>query len=291
MTGLLSSMLSSIEVGLIFSILAMGYMLTYKYLKYYDLSLEGTYPLGAFLAAVLIQQGLNPYLGILGAIICGGMAGALTYFFYKKVKVDPLLSGILTLTMLYSINLKIGGASNIPLAGKSDIFFNLPKWPFLLIIAILVKIAIDYYLKSEVGYLLKITGNNRKLVKQLGKNLDTYIMLGLVLSNALIALSGGLMANYQGFADIQMGTAMIVTALASIIIGDTIMKSSDKLKDTSRAILGALIYRIISGLAIYLGLNPNDLKLVTALIVIGFIAYNNYLGSRNYKRMVKNVGN
>lgn len=291
MTGLLSSMLSSIEVGLIFSILAMGYMLTYKYLKYYDLSLEGTYPLGAFLAAVLIQQGLNPYLGILGAIICGGLAGSLTYFFYKKIKVDPLLSGILTLTMLYSINLKIGGASNIPLAGKADIFFNLPKWPFLLIIAIFVKIAIDYYLKSEVGYLLKITGNNRKLVKQLGKNPDTYIMVGLVLSNALIALSGGLMANYQGFADIQMGTAMIVTALASIIIGDTIMKSSDKLKDTSRAILGALIYRIISGLAIYLGLNPNDLKLVTALIVIGFIAYNNYLGSRNYKRMVKNVGN
>lgn len=291
MTGLLSSMLSSIEVGLIFSILAMGYMLTYKYLKYYDLSLEGTYPLGAFLAAVLIQQGLNPYLGILGAIICGGLAGLLTYFFYKKIKVDPLLSGILTLTMLYSINLKIGGASNIPLAGRDDIFFNLPKWPFLLIIAILVKIAIDYYLKSEVGYLLKITGNNRKLVKQLGKNPDTYIMLGLVLSNALIALSGGLMANYQGFSDIQMGTAMIVTGLASIIIGDTIMKSSDKLKDTSRAILGALVYRLISGLAIYLGLNPNDLKLVTALIVIGFIAYNNYLGSRNYKRMVKNVGN
>ncbi|EGC81975.1 ABC transporter permease [Anaerococcus prevotii] len=291
MTGLLSSMLSSIEVGLIFSILAMGYMLTYKYLKYYDLSLEGTYPLGAFLAAVLIQQGLNPYLGILGAIICGGLAGLLTYFFYKKIKVDPLLSGILTLTMLYSINLKIGGASNITLAGREDIFFNLPKWSFLLIIAILVKIAIDYYLKSEVGYLLKITGNNRKLVKQLGKNPDTYIMVGLVLSNALIALSGGLMANYQGFADIQMGTAMIVTGLASIIIGDTIMKSSDKLKDTSRAILGALIYRLISGLAIYLGLNPNDLKLVTALIVIGFIAYNNYLGSRNYKRMVKNVGN
>ena len=291
MTGLLSSMLSSIEVGLIFSILAMGYMLTYKYLKYYDLSLEGTYPLGAFLAAVLIQQGLNPYLGILGAIICGGLAGLLTYFFYKKIKVDPLLSGILTLTMLYSINLKIGGASNITLAGRADIFFNLPKWSFLLIIAILVKIAIDYYLKSEVGYLLKITGNNRKLVKQLCKNPDTYIMVGLVLSHALIALSGGLMANYQGFSDIQMGTAMIVTGLASIIIGDTIMKSSDKLKDTSRAILGALIYRLISGLAIYLGLNPNDLKLVTALIVIGFIAYNNYLGSRNYKRMVKNVGN
>ena len=114
-------------------------------------------------------------------------------------------------------------------------------------------------------------------------------MVGLILSNALIGLSGGLMANYQGFADIQMGTAMIVTGLASIIIGDTLMKSRDMLRDTSRAILGAIVYRIISGLAIYLGLNPNDLKLITALIVIGFISYNNYLANRKYKRMVKNA--
>lgn len=291
MTGLLSSMLSSIEVGLIFSILAMGYMLTYKYLKYYDLSLEGSYPLGAFLAAVLIQKGLSPYLGLLGAILCGGLAGLLTYFFYKKVRVDPLLSGILTLTMLYSINLKIGGASNIPLAGNPTIFKDFPKWIVLLGLTLLIKFALDFYLRSEAGYLLKITGNNRKLVKQLGKNPDTFIMLGLVISNGLIGLSGGLMANYQGFADIQMGTAMIVTALASIIIGDTLMKSSARLKDTSRAILGALIYRIISALAIYLGLNPNDLKLITALIVVAFIAYNNYIGSRNYKRMVKNARN
>lgn len=291
MTGLLSSMATSLEVGLIFSILAMGYMLTYKFLEYYDLSLEGSYPLGAFLAAVLIQKGLSPYLGILGAILCGGLAGLLTYFFYKKVRVDPLLSGILTLSMLYSINLKIGGASNIPLAGNPTIFKDFPKWIVLLGLTLLIKFALDFYLRSEAGYLLKITGNNRKLVKQLGKNPDTFIMLGLVISNGLIGLSGGLMANYQGFADIQMGTAMIVTALASIIIGDTLMKSSARLKDTSRAILGALIYRIISALAIYLGLNPNDLKLITALIVVAFIAYNNYIGSRNYKRMVKNARN
>ena len=291
MTGLLSSMATSLEVGLIFSILAMGYMLTYKFLEYYDLSLEGSYPLGAFLAAVLIQKGLSPYLGLLGAILCGGLAGLLTYFFYKKVRVDPLLSGILTLTMLYSINLKIGGASNIPLAGNPTIFKDFPKWIVLLGLTILIKFALDFYLRSEAGYLLKITGNNRKLVKQLGKNPDTFIMLGLVISNGLIGLSGGLMANYQGFADIQMGTAMIVTGLASIIIGDTIMKSYDKLKDTSRAILGALVYRLISGLAIYLGLNPNDLKLITALIVVAFISYNNYIGSRNYKRMVKNARN
>lgn len=289
MTALLSSMGASIEIGLIFAILAMGYMLTYKFLKYYDLSLEGTYPLGAFLAAVLIQKGLGPYLGIIGSIVAGGLGGCLTYFFYKKVKVDPLLSGILTLTILYSINLRVGGASNIPIAGSPSIFGNLPKWPILLILTILIKLAIDYYLRSEAGYLLKITGNNRKLVKQLGKNPDGMIMIGLILSNALIGLSGGLMANYQGFADIQMGTAMIVTGLASIIIGDTIMKASDRLRDTSRAIMGAIVYRIISGLAIYLGLNPNDLKLITALIVIAFIAYNNYLSTRKYKRMVNNA--
>lgn len=289
MTGLLSSLGASIEIGLIFAILAMGYMLSYKFLKYYDLSLEGTYPLGAFIAAVLIQKGLGSYLGILGAIICGGVGGCLTYFFYKKIKVDPLLSGILTLTILYSINLRVGGASNIPISGNPNIFGNLPKWPILLVLTLVIKLAIDYYLRSETGYLLKITGNNRKLVKQLGKNPDNFIMLGLILSNALIGLSGGLMANYQGFADIQMGTAMIVTGLASIIIGDTLMKSRDKLRDTSRAILGAIVYRIISGLAIYLGLNPNDLKLITALIVIAFISYNNYLANRKYKRMVKNA--
>ena len=267
----------------------MGYMLTYKFLKYYDLSLEGTYPLGAFLTAVLIQKGLGPYLGIIGSIVAGGLGGCLTYFFYKKVKVDPLLSGILTLTILYSINLRVGGVSNIPIAGSPSIFGDLPKWPILIVLTILIKLVIDYYLRSEAGYLLKITGNNRKLVRQLGKNPDGMIMIGLILSNALIGLSGGLMANYQGFADIQMGTAMIVTGLASIIIGDTIMKSSDKLRDSSRAIMGAIVYRIISGLAIYLGLNPNDLKLITALIVIVFISYNNYLSKRKYNRMVNNA--
>ncbi|WP_311516353.1 ABC transporter permease subunit [uncultured Anaerococcus sp.] len=291
MTGLAQSLGASVEVGLIFAILAMGYMMTYKFLKYYDLSLEGTYPLGAFLGAILIQKGLGPYLGILGAIIGGGLGGLLTYFFYKKVKVDPLLSGILTLTMLYSINLRIGGVSNIPIAGNPSVFGDLPKWPLLLGFTVIIKLAIDYYLRSEAGYLMKITGNNRKLTKMLGKNPDTFVMIGLILSNAMIGLSGALMANYQGFADIQMGTAMIVTGLASIIIGDTIMKSSDKLRDSSRAIIGAVVYRIISGLAIFLGLNPNDLKLITALIVIAFIAYNNYLSGRKRKRSVENARN
>lgn len=291
MSGLISSLLTSVEIGLIFGVLAMGYMLSYKILEYYDLSLEGSYPMGAFISAVLTQAGLSPYLGLIGSMVGGSLAGLLTYFLYKKVKVEPLLTGILTLTILYSVNLRIGGASNIPLAGGPDIFGSLPKGLVLLIFALVVKLILDYFLRSEQGYLLKVTGNNRKLVKTLGKDPDTYVCLGLVMSNALIGLSGGLMANYQGFADIGMGTAMIVTGIASIIIGQTIGKNSSKMRDTSKAIIGAIVYRIISGLAIYMGLNPNDLKLITALIVIGFIAYNNYLAKSKHKRMVKNASN
>lgn len=291
MTGLLGSLATSTEIGLIFGILAMGYMLSYKILEYYDLSLEGSYPMGAFLTAVIIAKGLNPYLGLVLSSIGGGLAGFLTYILYKKVKVQPLLTGILTLTILYSLNLRIGGASNIPIAQYPSIFGNLPKWTVLLGLVIIIKLSLDYFLRSEQGYLLKVTGNNRKLVKSLGKDPDTYIALGLILSNALIGLSGGLMANYQGFADIGMGTAMIVTGIASIIIGDTLGKNSSKLRDTSKAIIGAIIYRIISGIAIYLGLNPNDLKLITALIVIAFIAYNNYLAGAKHRKLVKNVGN
>src|SRR5699024_6318208 len=262
MTVLMNIMASSIEIGLIFGVLAMGYMISYKILEYYDLTLEGSYPLGAFLTAAVITSGLNPYLGLAFSILGGAVAGSITYFLYKKVKVEPLLTGILTLTILYSVNLKIKGVSNIPVAQYPSIFGNLPKWIILISFVIIIKLLIDYFLRSEKGYLLKVTGNNRKLVKALGKDPDKFVFLGLVVSNALIGLAGGLMTNYQGFADIGMGTTMIVTGLASIIIGDTIGKNSSKLRDTTRAIIGAIVYRIISGFAIFFGLNPNDLKLI-----------------------------
>lgn len=291
MTVLINIMVSSLEIGLIFGILAMGYMLSYKILNYYDLTLEGSYPLGAFLTAGIITSGLNPYLGLILSVLGGAMAGGLTYFLYKKVKIEPLLTGILTLTILYSINLKIKGVSNIAIAQFPSVFGKGTKVLILLVFVIIIKLMLDYFLKSEKGYLLKVSGTNRKLVKSLGKDPDTYVFLGLVLSNALIGLAGGLMANYQGFADIGMGTAMVVTGLASIIIGDTIGKNSARLKNTTRAIVGAVVYRLISGIAIYLGLNPTDLKLVTALIVIAFIAYNNQLGKRQHRKLVKNARN
>ncbi|NLK42953.1 MAG: ABC transporter permease, partial [Tissierellia bacterium] len=191
-------------------------------------------------------------------------------------KIKPLLSGILTMTILYSINLRINGKSNIPLFSYGSIYDLGLTLLILGIIVLTIKVLIDVFLKTEIGYLLTATGDNEALVKSLGENSNKYKVMGLMLSNGLVALSGALMAQYQGFADITMGSSIIVVALASIIIGDTLKKNSSFIKGTTRAIIGAVIYKIIGGVAIDLGLNPNDLKAINAIIVIAFISYNNF---------------
>lgn len=288
--GLSSVLMSSLEIGLIFSFLAIGVVLTYKVLNLADLSVEGTFPLGAFIFAACVLNGLNTIAAMILSFVGGLAAGFITYLLYKKLKVDALLAGILTMTMLYSINLRITGKSNVPLFEYDSIFTKfsfMPKIVILIILVVILKLIMDAYFKTEQGYLLVVTGDNQSLVRSLGKNPNKYIMLGFMLSNGFVALSGSLMAQHQGFADAQMGTTMIVTALASIIIGDTFMKNSRKLKLTTRAIIGAIAYRIISGLAIHLGLDPNDLKLITALIVIVFIFYNNFTAIIGQNRLVK----
>ena len=288
--GLSSVLMSSLEIGLIFSFLAIGVVLTYKVLNLADLSVEGTFPLGAFIFAACVLNGMNAIAAMILSFVGGLAAGFITYILYKKLKVDALLAGILTMTMLYSINLRITGKSNVPLFEYESIFTKfsfMPKIVILIILVVILKLIMDAYFKTEQGYLLVVTGDNQSLVRSLGKNPNKYIMLGFMLSNGFVALSGSLMAQHQGFADAQMGTTMIVTALASIIIGDTFMKNSRKLKITTRAIIGAIAYRIISGLAIHLGLDPNDLKLITALIVIVFIFYNNFTAIIGQNRLVK----
>lgn len=280
--GLSGVLLSSIEMGLIFSILAIGVTITLKILKLSDLSVDGTFPLGAFVFARLAMDGYPFYIGMIFAIVAGLAGGFVTYFLHKKVNIPAILAGILTQTMLYSINLRITGTSNVALFSHSNIFtqVGINKIVLLGIMVVIIKVAFDYFLQTEKGYLLVATGDNESLVKALGQNPNKYIALGFMLANACVALSGSLMAQNQGFADAQMGISMIVNGLASIIIGETILKNRN-LKLTTRAILGAIIYRIIYGLAIHLGLNPNDLKLVTALIVIIFIAYNNFVQGRS----------
>ncbi|NLJ99559.1 MAG: ABC transporter permease [Tissierellia bacterium] len=274
--------ITSLEQGLIFAILAMGVLLTYKILDIADLSVEGTFPFGAFIFAKFISMGVNPIISTLIAFCFGTLAGLLTATLFTKLRIKPLLAGILTMTILYSVNLKVNGKANIPLFSYGSIFdYNSilktgSSIAILILIVLFIKIALDQFLNTEAGYLLIATGDNESLVKSLGENSNKYKIIGLMIANGLVALSGALMAQYQGFVDITMGSSIIVVALASIIIGDTIRKNSNRIKGTSRAILGAIIYKIIGGIAIDLGLEPSDLKAVSAIIVIVFISYNNF---------------
>lgn len=268
--------LTSIEQGLIFSILAIGVTITFKILDFADMSVEGTFPMGAFLFAKFITSGMSPVISTLLAFMFGTVAGLITYTLNIKLKIKALLSGILTMTILYSVNLRLNGKSNIGLFNNSTIFDNMEAAIVLVFIVAAVKILMDMFLKTEVGYLLIATGDNETLVKSLGENSNKYKLIGLMLSNGLVGLSGALMAQYQGFADINMGTSIIVVAIASIIVGDTILKNNRKLKNTTRAIIGALVYKFIGAVAIDLGLTPTDLKAINAIIVIAFLSYNTF---------------
>lgn len=276
-----SVLMESLVTGLIFSILAIGVVITFKILNLADLSVEGTFPLGAFVFAKVLTLGYSPFLAMAFAFVMGGVFGYLTYFLYKRLKIDAILAGILTMTILYTVNLRITGTSNVTFYELDvifSIFSSIPKIVILLIIVGLIKIIMDWFLKTEKGYLLLATGDNERLVKSLGENPNKFYAYGLILSNALVALAGSLMAQSTGYCDITMGQTIIVSALASIVIGDAFLKNAKFLNRTTRAIIGAVVYRVIFGIAISAGLQPSDLKAVTAIIVIIFIVYNNMAG-------------
>ena len=241
---MISLLVTSIEQGLIFAVLAMGVFLTYKVLDLSDLSVEGTFPLGAFIFARFISMGADPITSTLLAFAFGSLAGLMTSMLFIKLKIKPLLAGILTMTMLYSVNLRINGKGNIPLFSYGSVFDLGSSFLVLAVIVLVIKVLLDIFLKTETGYLLIATGDNESLVRALGQSSNKYKIIGLMIANGLVALSGALMAQINGFVDITMGNSIIVVALASIIIGDTIRKSSSFLKGTTRAIIGAIIYKI-----------------------------------------------
>ena len=273
------------EQGLIFAVLAIGVTITYKILDFADLSVEGTFPMGAFVFARFITSGSSPLTSTLLAFVFGTLAGLLTYTLNIKLKIKALLSGILTMTILYSVNLRLNGKSNIGLFEYDSIFQGLPTIVILVAIIAAIKILMDLFLKTEIGYLLIATGDNETLVKSLGESANKYKLIGLMLSNGLVSMSGAMMAQYQGFAEITMGTGIIVIAIASIIIGDTILKGNRKIKNTTRAIAGAVIYKFIGNVAIDLGLTPSDLRAINAIIVICFLSYNTF-GTQLIKKII-----
>lgn len=276
----MNGIISVLTQSLILSIMALGIYITYKILDFPDLSVDGSFTLGASVVAVSLSNGINPLFATFLTIFVGLISGFITGVLHIKLKISNLLSGILVMGMLYSINLRIMGKSNIPLFSYNHLF-NTKISPIILalILVIACKICLDLFLKTNLGYSLKGVGDNPQMIKSLGINIGNISILGLMISNALVSLSGGLMAQFQGFADINMGIGTLVLGIASIIIGLSIFSKLTKLKPTTLIILGSSIYQFTIYLAINFGLSPNDLKLTTCLVIILFLSLANFKNS------------
>ncbi len=269
-------LLGAVSLGLLWSIMTIGVYITYRILDIADLSVEGTLPLGAAVACAMITRGGDPYLASLCALLAGCAAGLCTGILHTKLKIPALLSGILTMIALYSINLRIMGAPNVSILRMNTVFRPLVKAGLTGSVAIIIVgglcalalISILYwFFGTELGSAVRATGNNPRMVRAQGINTDSMKILGLVLSNGLVALSGGFIAQSQNFADVQMGAGSIVIGLASLIIGEVLFGGRGFYRRLVAVILGAVVYRLIIALVLELGMNPNDLKLFTAITV------------------------
>ncbi|MGL4847727.1 MAG: ABC transporter permease [Clostridium sp.] len=269
-------LISVLEQASLFSLAAIGVYITYKLLDFPDLSVDGSYPLGAAITAVLLVNGVNPIIAIFCSIIGGAISGYITAILHVKFKITNLMSGILVMISLYSINLLIMGKSNIPLLSVNHIFMN-KKYTFFIIlfILILLKLMFDLFMKTKLGFLLTAVGDNEQMVTSLGVSANKIKILGLVLSNSLVALSGSLITQYQGFADVGMGTGIVVKGLACVIIGMSLFKNLKFIKATTFSILGTIIYYSAIQLALKVQLDPNYLKLLTAILIIIALSIDN----------------
>lgn len=267
----------SIEQGLVYGIMALGVYITFRVLNFPDLTVEGSFPLGAAVSATLIVAGVDPLLSIVAAVACGMAAGLLTGFLHTKMRITGLLAGILSMTALYSINLRIMGRPNVPLLRQPTIFnslsdsgFNHPMQALIVfaVAAVALKIVLDLFLATETGLAMRATGDNAAMIRSFGVSTDAMTNLGLALANGLVALAGALTAQYQGYADIGMGLGMIVVGLASVILGNALLRPSTVPRGTLGVLLGSILYRLAIFFALRAGFAPTDLRIVTAVIVI-----------------------
>jgi putative ABC transport system permease protein len=285
-------LLSAWTIGLILSLLALGVYISYRVFKFADITADGSITFGAAVAASLLTRGVHPVTASLAAFAAGCLAGACTGVLHTRFKINQLLSGILVMTALYSINLHVMGSSNVPLLAVTTITTHaetlgrwlaghdsatLLGWPvsardlgsLILVSAVVLVIALAAWLffNTNLGSAMRASGDNEQMIRALGVSVENMIVLGLCISNGLVAFAGALLAQYQGFADVQMGIGMIVWGLASVIIGRALVGSDSVGAALIGTILGSVLFRLIIALALRWGLNPNDLKLVTALFV------------------------
>ncbi len=270
-------MLSALDLGLIYGLMALGVYLTFRVLDFPDLTVDGSFTTGAAVTASLIIAGQSPWLATAAGAAAGAVAGLVTGLLHTKGNINPLLAGILTQIALYSINLRIMGRANLPLLRTDTLLSGLRDdrvlgtWVSIGIFALVVlafMLALDWFLNTDLGLALQATGDNERMIRAQGVSTDNTKILGLALSNALVALAGGLIAQYQGFADIGMGIGLIVAGLASVIIGQAIIPGRRFIFATLAVVVGSVVYRIVIQLALTAGADPNDMKLISALLVI-----------------------
>lgn len=269
-------LISIMEQGLVYAIVAIGVYITYKILDFPDMTADGTFPLGAAVTAACLMKNVNPFVAGILSVLAGCAAGFVTGILHVKLKISNLLSGILVMIGLYSINLRIMTKSNVPLFNKSTIFMdNASKLLIIAIFAIVIKIILDLFLKTKLGFILRAVGDNEQLVTSLAVDKDAIKVIGLMISNGIIALAGSMMAQYQGFSDVGMGTGTVVMGLAAVIMGEAVLGRITIIKATAASMIGSIIYRAAVAGALELGLPPTDLKLITAIIVIAALSLNN----------------
>ena len=277
----MSIIIGVIEEGLIYAIMALGLYITYKILDFPDLSVDGTFPMGAAVTAMLILKGVHPALTLVLSFAAGLLAGCITGLIHVKLKVRDLLSGIIMMTALYSINLRIAGKANLPIFSKETIFENaflesvVPEAldPYLVsiilfVIVLVCKILLDLFLKTRAGYLLRAVGDNEVLVTSLAKDKGMVKILGLALANGFVALAGCVYCQQKGFFEVSTGTGTMVIGLASVIIGTKLLKRFHSVKATTAVIFGSIVYKACVSLAIALGMAASDLKLITAVLFL-----------------------
>ncbi|CAM4252878.1 ABC transporter permease [Paenibacillus alkaliterrae] len=266
---MLTSLTGAIESGLLYALMALGVFITFRILDFPDLTVDGSFTTGAAIGAVMTVNGTAPWIAVICAFAGGALAGICTGLLHTKGKINGLLSGIIMMIALYSINLRILGKPNVSLRNMDNFFDHISVMIIMVIIAIAVKILLDLFFKTDIGLSLRATGDNARMIRSFGANTDMTTIFGVALSNALVATSGALVAQYQKFADNNMGIGMIVIGLASVIIGEAIFGARSIFRATLAVVLGSIIYRIIYALALRIEwLEASDMKLITAIIII-----------------------
>lgn len=271
-------MIGALELGLIYGVMALGVYLTFRILNFPDLTVDGSFTTGAAVSAAMIVNGQNPLLSTLAGAAAGLVAGAITGVLHTKGRIDGLLAGILTMIALWSVNLRIMGMANVPLLREDTLFTPMREagwigktWLAVLVITVVLlalKLVVDWFLSTDLGLAIQATGNNEQMIRSFGVNTDGMKILTLALSNGLVALAGALVAQYQGFADISMGVGLILIGLASVILGQAVIGQRNIFMASLAVLVGSVLYRLIIFFALIAGLNPNDMRAVTAILVV-----------------------